>query len=214
FIGFYGDGVAINAGTDLRRYAYAYNKDVQIKNCFFDGINKDNRQGVSIYYCDNFIIENCKFNNITRNDMPGAIDIEPDKDFLVSRNGIIRNCTFTNIGGIAAINIVLQPSTSINKFSNRNYIIENCTFNKVKSAIGVIGNDSFTSFESSDYFIIFRNSKVSNSFSTLDLRKAYGVLVDNVDFSNIYNTTNNVVTDGGASKITFNKCNFDNIKNK
>lgn len=40
--------------------------------------------------------------------MLGAIDIEPDREKNVSRNGIISRCTFTNIGGINAVNIVLK----------------------------------------------------------------------------------------------------------
>lgn len=213
FIGFYGDGIAINAGTDLSVYAYAYNKNVTIKNCNFDGINKDNRQGISIYYCDGFLIEKCQFKNITRKDMPGAIDIEPNLDVLVSRNGTIKNCSFDNIGGIAAVNIIVTPSTQSNQFSNKNYVIENCTFNNVTTALGVIGNASFENFNSSEYYITFKNSKVTNSFSSVDLRRAYGVLIENVDFINIYNNTNNVVTEGGASKITFKDCLFDGFKN-
>ena len=214
FTGFFGDGIAINAGTDLAIYSYAYNKNVEIRNCSFDGVNKDNRQGISIYYCDGFLIENSSFKNITRKNMPGAIDIEPDRDFLVSRNGTIRNCSFDNIGGIAAVNIVMFPSTVSNQFSNKNYVIENCTFNNVNSAVGVIGNNSFKTFNSEEDYVTFRNSKVTNSFSALDIRKGYGVLIDNVDFTNIYTTTNNLVTDGGATDITFKNCTFDTIKNR
>lgn len=214
FIGFYGDGVAINAGTDFNTNSYAYNKEVKIKNCTFDGVNKNNRQGISIYYCDNFIIENCNFKNITRSDMPGAIDIEPDRDFLVSRNGSIKNCNFDNIGGIAAITIILQPSTDLNAFSNKNYIVENCNFKNVNSSLAIIGNDTFKSFSNKENIVVFRNSKVMTSFSAVDFRKAYGVLVDHVDFTNIYNTGNNVVTEGGATNITFQNCTFDSIKNK
>lgn len=213
FIGFYGDGIAINAGTDLNIYSYAYNKNVTISNCSFDGVNKDNRQGISIYYCDDFLIEKCQFKNITRKDMPGAIDIEPDRDFLVSRNGIIRNCSFDNIGGIAAVNIILLPSIKANHFSNKNYVIENCTFNNVNSALGVIGNSSFENFNSSEYNVILKNSKITNSLSSVDLRKAYGVLIENVDFINIFNTINNVVTEGGATTITFKNCLFDGYRN-
>ena len=75
FIGFLGDGIAINAATDYSINRDAYNKDITITNCHFDGINKDNRQGISIYYADGFLIENCSFKNTTREDMPGALDL-------------------------------------------------------------------------------------------------------------------------------------------
>ncbi|MCG2779607.1 MAG: glycoside hydrolase family 55 protein, partial [Weeksellaceae bacterium] len=88
FTGFLGDGIAINGGTDFSKFHDAYNKDVIIRNCRFDGVNKNNRQGISIYYSDGFTIDRCSFRNTTRDDMPGAIDIEPDRGMNVVRNGV------------------------------------------------------------------------------------------------------------------------------
>ena len=170
FIGFLGDGIAISAGSDLQINSYAYNKNITIKNCNFDGVNKDNRQGISIYYADGFLIENCNFKNITRDDMPGAIDIEPDRDYLVSRNGVINNCTFENIGGIAAIVVHTKLPNKENEFSNKNFVIKNCKFNNVRTAFGVIGNDHFLNLESKDYGTVFQDCVVTNSKSIADIR--------------------------------------------
>jgi Pectate lyase superfamily protein len=213
FIGFLGDGIAINAGTDLNVKKYAYNKNVKIENCDFDGINKDNRQGISIYYCDGFIINKCNFKNITRTDMPGAIDIEPNEDTQVSRNGIISNCKFENIGGIASICIVLRKSLVENQFSNKNFVIEKCSFKNVNCSLSVIGNESYTSYDSNDNIVEMKNCSIENSNLLADLRSAYGVRFDRVNFKNIFSTTNNVVSDVGAKKITFKNCNFNIIAN-
>lgn len=213
FTGFLGDGIAINGGTDFSKYRDAYNKNVTIRDCKFDGINKNNRQGVSIYYSDGFTIEHCDFKNISRADMPGAIDIEADREMNVSRNGLIRNCTFENIGGIGAICIVQREGTIENKFSNKGYLVENCVFKNVNATIAVIGDDFFSKDSSEQFNIIIRNCTSENMNSVADLRKAYGVLFENIVFSNITSLIHNVVTDGGATNIRFNNCTFRNARN-
>lgn len=214
FIGFLGDGIAINAGTDLRKYGYAYNKDIVIRNCNFDGINKDNRQGVSIYYADGFVIENCDFKNTTRSDMPGAIDVEPDKPNLITRNGKIENCSFTNIGGIAAVCFIIKGSAAANDFSNNNFTVNNCRFNNVSKGIAVINTDSKIDPIQKEYAIKFTNSTVVNAHAIADFRYASNVYLKQVSFKNINNTNLNVVTDGGAYNIKFENCNFQGIKNQ
>ena len=213
FIGFLGDGIAINAGTDMQNFINAYNKNVTIKNCNFDGINKDNRQGISIYYCDGFLIENCNFKNITRNDMPGAIDIEPNLDSQVSKNGTIKNCNFENIGGIAAITIHQKKPTPENLFSSIGYKVDSCNFKDINSPFAIIGNETFLNYQEEKYNIIFSNSKVENANTVADIRKAYGVLFENIKFSKIITTTNNTVTEGGATLITFKNCVFSEVNN-
>jgi len=213
FIGFHGDGIAINGATDFSKNRNAYNKNINIKNCKFDGLNNDNRQGISIYYSDGFVIDNCHFQNVTRGDMPGAIDIEPDMDANVSRNGKITNCTFKNIKGIAAIHIVIRKSSAENNFSNKNFLIDNCKFENVNSSVGIAGNDQFLTFNKAYKTVIFKNSTVKNAYTLMEMRKAFGVEIDNVKFENIRNEYNNVVSDGGAKDITFKNCLFDGIKN-
>ncbi|MEJ5106645.1 glycosyl hydrolase family 28-related protein [Chryseobacterium sp. MYb328] len=117
FIQFYSDGItilgSINEHPDTKR---CYNGYVEIRNCLFDGVNCNNRQGVSVYYCDRSLIENCTFKNITRSAepgepgaMPGAIDYESDSVNIYQRSAIVRNCYFENIGGsLGAISILIH----------------------------------------------------------------------------------------------------------
>lgn len=212
-IGFLGDGIAINASIDYIANRNAYNKDIKIINCTFDGVNKDNRQGVSIYYADGFVIENCIFKNITRVDMPGAIDLEPNDDLQILRNGMIKNCTFENIGGLAAIMIHTGKSSALNNFSNKNFTVDNCSFKNVRAPLGIIGNENYLDYSTEGYVIQFKNSVVTNSEAIADMRSAFGVLIDNVKFYNILNTGMNTVTDVGANGITFKDCIFDNVRN-
>ena len=108
FIGFMGDGIAVCRGRGTgpvvgSRPSYGYNANTVVTNCIFDGVNKDNRQAISIYYCDGFTITDNVFKNTTRSNMPGAIDIEPDNSLTNTRCGLIERNSFSNIGGSSAI---------------------------------------------------------------------------------------------------------------
>ncbi|MGE8431902.1 MAG: glycosyl hydrolase family 28-related protein [Chryseobacterium joostei] len=214
FIGFLGDAVAINGGTDFSVNRNAYNKNIQILNSNFDGINNNNRQGISIYYADGFEINNCNFKNITRKDMPGAIDIESDKPTNITRNGKIINCTFQNIGGISAIVLNLKQPSKINDYSYKNFLISGCTFKNVPSAFCIIGYPEYVNMTSKDgYATVIQNCNIDQANSPADIRSAYGVLFKNVTFRNITSKILNVVSETGAKFITFEACNFINIAN-
>lgn len=214
FTGFLGDAVSINGSTDFSKNRDAYNKNIKISECKFDGVNKNNRQAISIYYSDGFVIEKCSFKNTTRDDMPGAIDIEADQDFNISRNGKILNCSFENIGGIGAICIVLKPSVQLNDYSNKNFLIDGCTFTKINTPLAVIGNSGFKTFDSGKgFYITFSNSTVDTSASIMDLRSAYGIRISNISFSNISSKILNVVSDVGGRAILFENCSFRNVTN-
>lgn len=208
FTGFLGDGIAINGGTDFSRFHDAYNKNVSILNCKFDGINKNNRQGICIYYSDSFTIDHCDFKNITRQDMPGAIDIEPDREINVLRNGIISNCTFNNIGGTAAI-LFTQKKLLQDKIVD----ISNCIFTQVKSPLAVLGNFNYLNSYGKSYALTMENCTVNNSESVADLREAYGIYFKAVNFYNIKTQTYNTVSGTGVNNVKFENCFFDGVLN-
>jgi hypothetical protein len=94
-----GDGVYL-AGQDIAVVAERHNKNVTFRDCVFNGVNKENRNGVSAIDCDGLTIDNCVFKNYTKSTMPGPIDLEPDAQiFHVIRNVVITNNTFTGNGG-------------------------------------------------------------------------------------------------------------------
>lgn len=98
FEGFRGDGLYI--GTGNGDAFERHNNNVTIKDCLFDGINNDNRQGISIIDIDGMLIEGNRFQNCTRSNMPGAIDFEPDtKPYRIVRNVSVVNNQFYNVGG-------------------------------------------------------------------------------------------------------------------
>ena len=103
FTGFRGDGIYIGdvkiAGKEL------HNSNIKVSECIFDGINKDNRNGISIIDCDGLLIEKCTFINCSRTDMPGAIDVEPNEKYDTVKNISIKGNRFENIGGNNIIQI-------------------------------------------------------------------------------------------------------------
>jgi hypothetical protein len=105
FKAFRGDGIDLGGFyLDNPGYGYArHNSNVTISNCVFNGVNKENRNGISIIDCTGLLVENCEFKNCSKSTMPGAIDFEPDLYFNVIENCIIRNNTFNNIGGNSGV---------------------------------------------------------------------------------------------------------------
>ena len=84
FVNLSGDGVLV----------YEASNDVTIQRCTFRGQNT-NRNGVSITNAQHCRITDCTFEGMTRPDMPGPIDLEPDEpqervaDILIARNEIV-----------------------------------------------------------------------------------------------------------------------------
>lgn len=117
FRGFRGDGFYL--GSSSVGGNERHNRDVVLTACEFDGINQQNRNGVSIIDGDGVRIEGCQFTNTSRPDMPGAIDIEPDKNvFHVVRNIQVIGNRFRNIGGNVAAVSLFVPTVMTHPPSN------------------------------------------------------------------------------------------------
>lgn len=113
FIGFQGDGLYIGSGVVAGDERHNYN--ILVSNCFFDGINQQNRQGISVTDGVDGIITDCTFQNTTSSTMPGAIDFEPNNyAFETVKNWVVENCVFRNIGGnYGTIGLLSPPLTPL-----------------------------------------------------------------------------------------------------
>jgi len=110
FEGYRGDGIYLGSG--IAGGEEYHNENITITNCIFDGINQDNRNGISIIDGTSIKIQKCIFKNSTRSDMPGAIDIEPNSDVSIVRSISILHNDFDNIGGnVGAISFALNNVT-------------------------------------------------------------------------------------------------------
>lgn len=238
--GFRGDGIYIGCSTVAGRERH--NKNVRVTNCVIDGVNNDNRNGISVIDGDGISITNNKFLNCTRTNMPGAIDFEPDGSDAWH---IMKNCTvsgnlFDSCGGnVATVGAFLSGSAGWT-VKPTNFVISNNT------TINPIAGGSSSSFAS----IIFGSTGASSpgdviitgntafSAKPFDLRQVNGVIISNNVFNqtdigfigfnatdtqknitvtgNVFigdNTNPSLVTRGIASDIIFSGNTFTNFLN-
>lgn len=109
--GFRGDGIIFGSGDVAGQERH--NIDVTVSNCYINGVNNDNRNGISVIDGTSVTIENNYFTRCTRSNMPGAIDIEPDaNNYHIIQNISIRNNRIYDCrGGVGAITIFLGIQT-------------------------------------------------------------------------------------------------------
>jgi len=127
FKGFRGDGVYLGSGDAGQE---RHNENIHFEKCIFDGVNKQNRNAISIIDGDGIYIDKCIFKNCTQPNMPGAIDIEPNptNTWAIIRNIHIRNCKFKNIGGntgVVGMYIPISQSQLTNPVEN--ITVEGCS---------------------------------------------------------------------------------------
>jgi hypothetical protein len=106
FYGCLGDAICIGGHNSLNEElnAKVHNKNISLFDCLIDGRNNENRNAVSIIDGDNVQVRRNQIYNFTRDDMPGAIDVEPnlESDYII-KNIFIEENQFYNVGGMAGI---------------------------------------------------------------------------------------------------------------
>lgn len=129
FIGSQGDGIYIGSGTSGA--AERHNRDITIQNCSFDGVNNQNRNGVSVIDCDGLTVRDCKFVNYSDPTMPGPIDVEPNDSYNIVKDILIDNCKFITCKGASAFGLYITHALAIPPKSVQvvnNYIDSACVF--------------------------------------------------------------------------------------
>jgi hypothetical protein len=97
FIGPQGDAIYI--GSTLDGSGIRHNSDITITRCELDGLNNQNRNGISVIDGQRIKIRSSTFLNLSTNTMPGCIDLEPNvTNNIISDIEIIGN-TFSNCLG-------------------------------------------------------------------------------------------------------------------
>lgn len=134
FIGFRGDAIYLGSGNTAG--IERHNKSVQITHCYFDGLNKQNRNGVSVIDGEDVLIRDNRFYRLANPDMPGGVDIEPNpgSTWAVCRDIRILDNDFEDIDGFTCISISIVPDQITVTNPARDILIEGNTFNTPNAA--------------------------------------------------------------------------------
>jgi hypothetical protein len=141
FRAFRGDAIYLGSGNVAG--VERHNRDIHIRRCIFDGVNAQNRNAISVIDCEGLSILECRFENCSRSDMPGAIDIEPNefpfhriRRALISHNRLAR-CS----GGVGNICLVLSRSKMLYPPSDITIESNFIDGNSVSNGFALLGAD-------------------------------------------------------------------------
>jgi hypothetical protein len=127
FTGFRGDGLYFGSGPVAGQERH--NRQVRVSGCTFDGVNADNRNGLSVIDGDGVVVDRNVFRNCTRSNMPGPVDFEPDGNvYHVVRNVQVTNNHFESScgGNLALVGFFLSAATFTTQ--PRSFVVSNNTF--------------------------------------------------------------------------------------
>jgi hypothetical protein len=135
--GFRGDGLYLGSSNVFG--VERHNTSVRISQNEFDGINCDNRNGISVIDGTGIRIENNQFMRCSRRDMPGPIDIEPNGDvFLRVENISIEGNRFDDCGGGAGkISVVISLHPDLKHAVRNLRISQNIITSEQRSGNGI-----------------------------------------------------------------------------
>lgn len=141
-LGAQGDGIYLgSSNTGVERH----NEDITIQNCLIDGLNADNRNGISVIDCVGLTIRDCVIKNHARSTMPGGIDIEPNANaYHRIQNVLIERVRFDTINGaVGAVGVLLTSASTFFTRPIQGITVRDCDITSVpnSSAILVAGVD-------------------------------------------------------------------------
>jgi Pectate lyase superfamily protein/Right handed beta helix region len=182
FVGFRGDGIQL-MGKNLvvPINPERHNENITIRKCFFDGVNNDNRQGISIIDGKGVLVEDCRFVRTCRSSMPGAIDLEPDEVFSKLQNITIRNNTFDGCGGGVGV-ICMYQKTPQGGLTYPVYGIDidgNTITNTSNWAITVFHNQNADATVYPSAVAVRNNKILSTAGAGMQLKGVRGLTVEN-----------------------------------
>lgn len=206
FRGFRGDGLHLGSGHILGMERH--NRTVAIRHCLFDGINSNNRNGITIIDGEGVRIEDCQFLNCTRSghggaaarpedrawqadpfdirtglSMPGAIDCEPNADrFAIIRDVSIERCRFTGGGG-AAVALLLRPNNLLDT-PHRGFRIRDCVIERQRAGFsfgGYVGQDAIS--HAADYDVLYEDNSLTECDRPFLINGARGLAMRRNRFS-------------------------------
>jgi hypothetical protein len=212
FKAFQGDGMSVWSGTASA--VERHSENIVVQDCQFDGVNHLNRQGISVYDCNNFLAENCLFENTTLATMPAAFDVEGrGYSWVVQKNIKVKGGTFRNIGPNNEKPGWLYYTTvdnTTNTTPHQNIGLENCTFENCAGFMAA----TFASAPANapPYGIYAKNCTVSSCPTDILWYGINGISVENCTFNFVKGRIllgNYLGNDKQVHDITFDTCSFN-----
>ncbi len=135
--GFRGDGIYL--GSSNVAGIERHNLDVRISKTQFDGINADNRNGISVIDGSRIRIDGNYFVRCSRRNMPGPVDVEPNGNWFQRTAEItIEANTFEDCGGGGGRISVVLPTPGHIPHPARNFrIVGNVIAGNQRSGLGI-----------------------------------------------------------------------------
>jgi hypothetical protein len=202
FTGFRADGIYVSAGRGGG--TVRHNRNVTIRDCWFDGVNKNNRNGISVIDVDGIVIDNCKFyrigNSVLSNSV-GGIDFERNSgSTMYARNARITNCYFngintTNTSAITIFNTSTAGPEQANYFVIQGNKIDSCFWGvTIVNSVDILDGTSENSMVKID--------KNQFNYNQIALAiKGRGVIVSDNDFKGVATTYPNQIEVGNGINV-------------
>ena len=172
FLGFRGDGLFLGSGYSGT--LTEHNANIMINNCLFNGVNNQNRNGVTVVDGNGVTVQNCLFTNCTSATMPGAIDVEPDNAYNVIKNISILNNQFTSNGGS---NGSISFFFGSNSYTPTNIIVDGNNVESSGNDLGVMFIQSGNATQAQQQAIVFSNNRVKNTVRGIHVAGINGIII-------------------------------------
>ncbi len=208
FEAFQGDGLYVGPRM-AENEKPAHNSDVKVTDNTFDGTNYQNRNGISVVDCTRCLLERNVFSHVSRADMPGAIDIEPDHRDEIVRDITIRKNTINDGHG--------NPGGLVISLNYKNFCemparitVEKNHIQNVNVGITLVWLGAPAKAESPGLRSVVRHNVVKQVDRGFILNGVEGLTVEDNDFSATRNG-GQIGVDLGAANVTFRKNNFKGL---
>lgn len=122
-------GDALYLGSSNSNGVERHNENIELNRVHIDGVNAENRNGVSVIDCTNLTIKKFVGKNCTRAGQPGTIDLEPNANAFSRVSHVLIDDADIDGGGGAGINYLLPSNNALTKpiqhLTARNVTIRN-----------------------------------------------------------------------------------------
>ena len=201
FVGFKGDGLYV-ASSNVSA-TERHNIDINVRYCLFDGVNRDQRNAISVIDGKDVTIEHNEFLNCSRSNMPGPIDFEPNAfTFPIIENIKVLNNTFRGCGGNVG-QIAFQIPGTLTRLVSK-VAIEGNTFEDyfgTGADVRVMTNKTISAASSPNQISII-NNKGDNCFRPYDIRGVKALKIIGNQFENYDQGILLGFTDGTLDRIS------------